>query len=91
MVRDNPEVNKRVSDTTALGRAGVPDDIGPMIAALLWDENRWVSGNLPGSPPNERQPFSHGNDRRQGCRRPERSPIGRQPGGAFNQGREADD
>jgi NAD(P)-dependent dehydrogenase (short-subunit alcohol dehydrogenase family) len=43
MVRDNPEVNKRVADTTALGRAGIPDDIGPMIAALLSDENRWVN------------------------------------------------
>jgi NAD(P)-dependent dehydrogenase (short-subunit alcohol dehydrogenase family) len=44
MVRDNPEVNKRVAEWTALGRAGVPDDIGPMIAALLSDENRWVNG-----------------------------------------------
>ncbi len=44
MVRDNPEVNKMVADFTALGRAGVPDDIGPMIAALLSDENRWVNG-----------------------------------------------
>jgi len=35
MVRDNPEVNKRVAGMTALGRAGVPDDIGTMIAALL--------------------------------------------------------
>jgi NAD(P)-dependent dehydrogenase (short-subunit alcohol dehydrogenase family) len=43
MVRDNPEVNKRVADATALGRAGLPDDIGPMIAALLSDENRWVN------------------------------------------------
>jgi NAD(P)-dependent dehydrogenase (short-subunit alcohol dehydrogenase family) len=42
-VRDNPEYNKRVADMTALGRAGVPDDIGPMIAALLSDENRWVN------------------------------------------------
>jgi len=33
-VRDNPEINKRVADMTALGRAGVPDDVGPMIAAL---------------------------------------------------------
>jgi Enoyl-(Acyl carrier protein) reductase len=38
MVRDNPELNKRVSDMTALGRAGVPDDIEPMIAALLSEE-----------------------------------------------------
>jgi NAD(P)-dependent dehydrogenase (short-subunit alcohol dehydrogenase family) len=42
--RDNPEINKRIADNTALGRAGVPDDIGPMIAALLSDENRWVNG-----------------------------------------------
>jgi NAD(P)-dependent dehydrogenase (short-subunit alcohol dehydrogenase family) len=44
MVRDNPEVNKRVAEMTALGRAGVPDDIGPMIAALLSNENRWING-----------------------------------------------
>ncbi len=44
MVRDNPQVNKTVADMTALGRAGVPDDIGPMIAALLSDDNRWVNG-----------------------------------------------
>ncbi|HEX4796833.1 MAG TPA: SDR family oxidoreductase [Humisphaera sp.] len=44
MVRDNPELNKRVAEMTALSRAGVPDDIGPMIAALLSDENRWVNG-----------------------------------------------
>ena len=44
MVRDNPEVNKRVVEWTALGRAGVPDDVGPMIAALLSDDNRWVNG-----------------------------------------------
>jgi NAD(P)-dependent dehydrogenase (short-subunit alcohol dehydrogenase family) len=44
MVRDNPEVNKRVAEMTALSRAGVPDDIGPMIAALLSDENRWING-----------------------------------------------
>jgi len=43
MVRDNPELNKRVADMTALGRAGQPDDIGPMIAALLSDANRWVN------------------------------------------------
>ena len=37
MVRDNPEVNKTISAMTALGRPGVPDDVGPMIAALLSD------------------------------------------------------
>jgi NAD(P)-dependent dehydrogenase (short-subunit alcohol dehydrogenase family) len=44
LVRDNPEFNRRVAGMTALGRAGVPDDIGPMIAAFLSDENRWVNG-----------------------------------------------
>jgi len=44
MVRDNPEVNRRVAEMTALGRAGRPDDIGPMIAALLSEDNRWVNG-----------------------------------------------
>jgi NAD(P)-dependent dehydrogenase (short-subunit alcohol dehydrogenase family) len=44
MVRDNPEINKRVAEMTALGRAGQPDDIGPMIASLLSDDNRWVNG-----------------------------------------------
>ncbi|OZB95425.1 SDR family NAD(P)-dependent oxidoreductase [Paenibacillus sp. XY044] len=43
MVRDNLEVNKRIASVTALGRAGVPDDIGPMIASLLSDSNRWVN------------------------------------------------
>ena len=43
MVRDNPGINKLVADNTALGRAGVPDDIGPMIAALLSEDNRWVN------------------------------------------------
>jgi NAD(P)-dependent dehydrogenase (short-subunit alcohol dehydrogenase family) len=44
IVRDNPVVNKMVSDMTALGRPGVADDIGPMIASLLSDDNRWVNG-----------------------------------------------
>jgi NAD(P)-dependent dehydrogenase (short-subunit alcohol dehydrogenase family) len=44
IVRDNPEINKQVAAMTALGRAGVPDDVGPMIATLLSDDNRWVNG-----------------------------------------------
>jgi NAD(P)-dependent dehydrogenase (short-subunit alcohol dehydrogenase family) len=44
MVRDNPEVNRRVAEMTALGRAGQPDDIGPMIASLLSEDNRWING-----------------------------------------------
>jgi len=43
VVRDNPEMNKRVSEMTALGRAGVPEDIGPMIASLLSEDDRWIN------------------------------------------------
>ena len=43
MVRDNPEINRRISEATALGRPGLPDDIGPMIAGLLSDDNRWIN------------------------------------------------
>lgn len=42
-VRDNPDTNKFVSSVTALGRPGLPDDIGPMIASLLSEDNRWVN------------------------------------------------
>ena len=42
-VRDNSEVNKLFADMTALGRTGLPDDIGPMIASLLSEDNRWVN------------------------------------------------
>jgi NAD(P)-dependent dehydrogenase (short-subunit alcohol dehydrogenase family) len=43
MVRDNPELNKRVANMTAFGRVGMPDDIGPMIASLLSEDSRWVN------------------------------------------------
>lgn len=42
-VRDTPEFNKFFADMTALGRVGVADDIGPMIASLLSPDNRWVT------------------------------------------------
>jgi NAD(P)-dependent dehydrogenase (short-subunit alcohol dehydrogenase family) len=44
MVRDTPELAKRISDMTALGRVGLPDDLGAMISSLLSDDNRWISG-----------------------------------------------
>ena len=44
MVRDNPQVNAMVASNTALGRAGVPDDIGGVVASLLSEDNRWVNG-----------------------------------------------
>ncbi|MBK4215900.1 SDR family oxidoreductase [Paracoccus caeni] len=43
MVRDNAEANAQFAAMTALGRVGLPDDIGPMIANLLDDANRWVT------------------------------------------------
>lgn len=43
IVRDNAEVNKHVADLTALGRAGLPEDLGSMIASLLSEDNRWVN------------------------------------------------
>jgi NAD(P)-dependent dehydrogenase (short-subunit alcohol dehydrogenase family) len=46
MVRDNPDLNKRVADMTALGRAGLPDDVAPMIASLLSEDNRWANARL---------------------------------------------
>jgi NAD(P)-dependent dehydrogenase (short-subunit alcohol dehydrogenase family) len=42
-VRDNADVNKLFADMTALGRVGLPDDIGPMVASLLSEDNRWVN------------------------------------------------
>ncbi|RUU47884.1 MAG: SDR family oxidoreductase [Mesorhizobium sp.] len=42
-VRDMPDLNKVFADMIALGRVGMPDDIGPMIASLLSEDNRWVN------------------------------------------------
>ena len=43
MVRDNPQVASRIAEHTALGRVGLPEDVGPVIAALLSDEFGWVN------------------------------------------------
>lgn len=42
-LRDNPEFNQRVASQTALGRVGLPDDIGDAIAALLSEPLRWMT------------------------------------------------
>ncbi|HEX3838619.1 MAG TPA: SDR family oxidoreductase [Steroidobacteraceae bacterium] len=42
-VRDSKQVNDFVASVTAMGRPGVPDDIGPAIASLLTDDNRWIT------------------------------------------------
>jgi NAD(P)-dependent dehydrogenase (short-subunit alcohol dehydrogenase family) len=43
VVRDNPKVNKQIAEKTALGRVGLPEDLGPMIASLLAADNRWIN------------------------------------------------
>ncbi|KWV90367.1 SDR family NAD(P)-dependent oxidoreductase [Erythrobacter sp. YT30] len=43
-VRDNPEVNAHVSAMTALGRPGLPEEIGDAVAAILSNDMRWMSG-----------------------------------------------
>jgi len=43
-VRDNPEINKMVASMTALGRVGLPEDIGGAVAMLLAPESGWING-----------------------------------------------
>jgi NAD(P)-dependent dehydrogenase (short-subunit alcohol dehydrogenase family) len=33
-----------IASQTALGRVGLPDDIGGAVAALLSDDCRWING-----------------------------------------------
>ena len=42
-VRDNAEANKHIAGATALGRVGLPDDIGGVVAFLCSDEAGWIN------------------------------------------------
>lgn len=42
-VRDNKELNGQIAELTALGRAGLPDDIGGIVAFLCTEEARWIN------------------------------------------------
>lgn len=42
-VRDTPEYNEAFAGMTALGRVGLPDDIGPAVASLIGPDNRWIT------------------------------------------------
>lgn len=44
LVRDNKEVNREIAAGTALGRVGLPDDIGGVVASLLNPAMEWVNG-----------------------------------------------
>ncbi|WP_159799017.1 SDR family NAD(P)-dependent oxidoreductase [Flavobacterium sp. MK4S-17] len=43
-VRDNKEVNSQIAGSTALGRVGLPQDIGGVVAFLCTEEARWING-----------------------------------------------
>ena len=43
IVHDDRVVNRRMTAVTALVRPGLPEDMGPMIAALVSEDNRWIN------------------------------------------------
>ena len=43
-VRDNKELNAQVAGMTALGRVGLPDDIGGVVAFLCTEDAKWING-----------------------------------------------
>jgi NAD(P)-dependent dehydrogenase (short-subunit alcohol dehydrogenase family) len=43
VVRDNADVNKHIASITALGRVGLPNDIGGVVAFLCSDDARWIN------------------------------------------------
>jgi NAD(P)-dependent dehydrogenase (short-subunit alcohol dehydrogenase family) len=43
-VRDNKQINDFIASQTALGRVGLPDDIGGAVASLLSDDTGWING-----------------------------------------------
>ena len=44
VVRDNAQMNAGIAAQTALGRVGLPDDIGQAVSALLSSDSRWING-----------------------------------------------
>lgn len=43
-VRDNKDINAQIAGNTALGRVGLPEDIGGVVAFLCSDDARWING-----------------------------------------------
>ncbi|WP_417558862.1 SDR family NAD(P)-dependent oxidoreductase [Mesoflavibacter zeaxanthinifaciens] len=44
VVRDNKDMNAHLASETALGRVGLPDDIGSVVAFLCTDDAKWING-----------------------------------------------
>lgn len=42
-VRDNSDFNQMLSSQTALGRVGLPDDIGSVVAFLCSEDSKWIN------------------------------------------------
>lgn len=42
-VRDNEQLNQYIASVTALGRVGLPEDIGSVVAFLCTDDAKWVN------------------------------------------------
>lgn len=42
-VRDNQALNDMIANSTALGRVGLPDDIGSVIVFLCSDDSKWIN------------------------------------------------
>lgn len=43
-VRDNKDINAQIAGITALGRVGLPDDIGGVVAFLCTEDAKWING-----------------------------------------------
>ena len=43
-IRDNKDLNAQIAGITALGRVGLPDDIGGVVAFLCTEDARWING-----------------------------------------------
>lgn len=42
--RDNKDINTMIASATALGRVGLPDDIGGVVAFLCTEDAYWING-----------------------------------------------
>ncbi len=43
-IRNNPQVKTRIASITALGRVGIAEDIGGVVAFLCTEDARWITG-----------------------------------------------